>query len=126
MREALTFLQISETLPPAIGTQTLQAVNAADPITLIDDICDQQLAFLQSLPTFDTFGRGWTARVQRVRSRLRADAAGSRGGRRAGRGRRLRRAAIGNPGPAVCRQMPKSPFSRPGYIFLGTGLHYKR
>jgi len=52
----------------AIGTQTLQAVNAADPIALIDNICDQRLAFLQSLPTFGDFGRGWTARVQRVKT----------------------------------------------------------
>ncbi|HET8888280.1 MAG TPA: glycosyl hydrolase 108 family protein [Candidatus Angelobacter sp.] len=52
----------------AIGPETIDAVNAADPVTLIDNICDQRLAFLQSLPTFDTFGRGWTARVQRVKT----------------------------------------------------------
>jgi len=52
----------------AIGPQTIQAVNGADPITLIDNICDQRLAFLQSLPTFGTFGRGWIARVQRVKT----------------------------------------------------------
>ena len=51
----------------AIGPQTIQAVNGADPIMLIHTICDQRLVFLQSLPTFDAFGRGWTARVQRVR-----------------------------------------------------------
>jgi lysozyme family protein len=52
----------------AIGPQTMQAVNAADPITLIDAVCDQRLAFLQALPSFGTFGRGWTARVQRVKA----------------------------------------------------------
>jgi lysozyme family protein len=52
----------------AIGNQTMQAVNSADPITLIDTVCDQRLAFLQALPTFGTFGRGWTARVQRVKA----------------------------------------------------------
>lgn len=52
----------------AIGPETIDAVNAADPVTLIDNICGQRLAFLQSLPTFDTFGRGWTARVQRVKT----------------------------------------------------------
>ena len=52
----------------AIGAQTMQAVNAADPITLIDAVCDQRLAFLQALPSFATFGRGWTARVQRVKA----------------------------------------------------------
>lgn len=52
----------------AIGDQTMQAVNAADPITLIGAICDQRLTFLQSLPSFVTFGRGWTARVERVKT----------------------------------------------------------
>jgi lysozyme family protein len=52
----------------AIGDQTMKAVNSADPITLIDTVCDQRLAFLQALPTFATFGRGWTARVQRVKA----------------------------------------------------------
>jgi lysozyme family protein len=52
----------------AIGPQTMQAVNSADPITLIGIVCDQRLAFLRSLPSFDTFGRGWTARIQRVRA----------------------------------------------------------
>ena len=52
----------------AIGLQTMQAVNSADPITLIGSVCDQRLVFLRSLPSFDTFGRGWTARIQRVRA----------------------------------------------------------
>jgi lysozyme family protein len=52
----------------AIGAQTLQAVNSADPITLIDTVCDLRLAFLQSLPTFVTFGNGWSARVARVKA----------------------------------------------------------
>ena len=33
------------------GHKRLQAIDAADPIALIDNICDQRLAFLQSLPT---------------------------------------------------------------------------
>ena len=33
----------------AIGDQTMKAVNSADPITLIDTVCDQRLAFLQAL-----------------------------------------------------------------------------
>jgi lysozyme family protein len=52
----------------AIGPQTMKAVNAADPITLIDTVCDQRLTFLQSLDTFVTFGKGWTDRVQRVKA----------------------------------------------------------
>src|ERR1700759_120441 len=36
----------------SIGPQTLQAVNSADPTTLIHAICDQRMAFLQTLPSF--------------------------------------------------------------------------
>lgn len=35
---------------------------------LIDKLCDERLAFLQSLRTWRYFGRGWGARVDRVRS----------------------------------------------------------
>jgi lysozyme family protein len=52
----------------SIGPQTLQAVNNADPITLINAICDQRMVFLQSLPSFPDFGNGWSARVARVRT----------------------------------------------------------
>ena len=52
----------------SIGPQTMQAVNSADPVTLIDAICDRRLAFLQSLPSFVTFGKGWSARVMRVKA----------------------------------------------------------
>jgi lysozyme family protein len=52
----------------SIGPQTMQAVNSADPVTLIDAVCDQRLAFLESLPSFVTFGNGWSARVARVKA----------------------------------------------------------
>jgi len=35
---------------------------------LIGALCDRRLAFLNRLPTFVTFGRGWTARVANVRA----------------------------------------------------------
>jgi lysozyme family protein len=35
---------------------------------LISALCDRRLAFLNRLPTFAVFGRGWTARVASVRS----------------------------------------------------------
>ena len=34
---------------------------------LIGTVCDRRLTFLNRLPTFATFGRGWTARVAAVR-----------------------------------------------------------
>ena len=38
-----------------------------DPRTLINNICDERLAFLQGLRTWRTFGRGWSRRVAEVR-----------------------------------------------------------
>ena len=50
----------------AIGPATLDAVEAADARSLATEICDLRLKFLQSLPTFATFGRGWSRRVAEV------------------------------------------------------------
>lgn len=51
-----------------IGPATLAAVKAADPVKLIDDLCDRRLAFLKGLNTWETFGKGWANRVEDVRS----------------------------------------------------------
>ena len=50
----------------AIGPATLDAVEKADARSLATEICDLRLKFLQSLPTFGTFGKGWTRRVSEV------------------------------------------------------------
>jgi lysozyme family protein len=50
-----------------IGPGTLQAVMAADPKELVTKFCDQRQAFLEALPTFATFGKGWSRRVAEVR-----------------------------------------------------------
>lgn len=50
-----------------IGPTTIAAAGAANPFSLIDKICDARLAFLKSLKTWSTFGRGWLKRVERVR-----------------------------------------------------------
>jgi lysozyme family protein len=55
----------------AIGPKTLAAVAAADPEELLDAICDGRMAFLQGLPTFSTFGKGWTRRVAEVEDQAR-------------------------------------------------------
>ena len=55
----------------AIGNNTLAAIAQFKNQALIDLIhgyCDSRQAFLASLPTFPTFGRGWTTRVERLRS----------------------------------------------------------
>jgi lysozyme family protein len=50
-----------------IGPQTIAATAQADAGTLVNQICDERLKFLQGLGTFQRFGRGWTTRVQGVR-----------------------------------------------------------
>lgn len=55
-----------------IGPATLAAVAAEGADELIDTICDARLAFLKRLSTFDTFGKGWTRRVEDVRAKAKA------------------------------------------------------
>ena len=50
-----------------VGPLTLAAVAAVDTPSLINFYCDKRLAFLQSLETFNRFGRGWQSRIERVR-----------------------------------------------------------
>lgn len=49
-----------------IGPVTLATVKAADPIELINKYTDKRIQFWRSLPTFETFGKGWVARGERV------------------------------------------------------------
>jgi len=50
----------------AIGPMTLTAVNKKDPKELVTDYNAKRQAFLESLPTFATFGKGWSTRVAGV------------------------------------------------------------
>lgn len=52
-----------------IGPITLAATKNIDAGDLINALCDRRMAFLKSLKTFDTFGKGWTSRVSRVRKK---------------------------------------------------------
>jgi lysozyme family protein len=47
-----------------IGPKTLAAVAAFDAKQLIEDYSKRRLAFMMDLPTWNTFGKGWTRRVQ--------------------------------------------------------------
>ncbi len=52
----------------ALGIGTLAAVQSyPDYARLVEEICDRRLAFLKSLKTWSTFGKGWAARVRGVR-----------------------------------------------------------
>jgi len=51
----------------AIGEKTLAKVKAHNADALVNAYCDNRLNFLKGLKTFDTFGKGWTRRVEEVR-----------------------------------------------------------
>jgi lysozyme family protein len=50
-----------------IGPITLAAVNAQDPVELIEKFSDAKEDFYRSLNTFETFGKGWLNRVAAVK-----------------------------------------------------------
>ncbi|CDX21490.1 conserved hypothetical protein [Mesorhizobium plurifarium] len=50
-----------------IGPATLAAARVKPAGVVIDALCDARLAFLEKLPTWPSFGRGWSARVASVR-----------------------------------------------------------
>jgi lysozyme family protein len=52
----------------SLGPKSLAAVKAFDPKHLISDYSKRRLSFLMDLPTWDTFGKGWTRRVNEVES----------------------------------------------------------
>ena len=49
-----------------VGPATLRACEAANAREVATRICEARLAFLQSLPTYATFGKGWSRRVSDV------------------------------------------------------------
>ena len=50
-----------------IGPKTRAKVGEHDAVQIIDVMCDRRLKFLQSLDTWETFGKGWGRRVESVR-----------------------------------------------------------
>ena len=50
----------------SIGAGTLAKVAAMEPAAIIEKYQETRLAFLKSLPTWDTFGKGWERRVAEV------------------------------------------------------------
>lgn len=52
-----------------IGPATVAAAKARSQATIIDMLCDERMAYLRSLKTFSTFGKGWTRRVAEVREK---------------------------------------------------------
>ena len=70
---AVKFLQscVGVTADGGFGPATLAAVKEAekDPARLVELYCAKRLEFLQSLKTFETFGKGWSRRVQEVKDK---------------------------------------------------------
>jgi len=58
----------------AIGRVTLAAVREHDPSIVIANLCERRRAFLRSLKTYDTFGRGWLRRVAAIEDAAKARA----------------------------------------------------
>lgn len=56
------------TVDGVIGPKTMEAIAALPAAHVIGAALDSRMTFLRSLPTFSRFGKGWTARVDAVRS----------------------------------------------------------
>jgi lysozyme family protein len=52
-----------------IGPKSLEAIKVCDPEQMVMALCDMRLDFLKRLPTFETFGKGWTIRVAEVKDK---------------------------------------------------------
>jgi lysozyme family protein len=59
---------VGVTADGSIGPGTLAAVAAFSPSELISQYNDKRLQFLEALPTFAVFGKGWSNRVSSVQS----------------------------------------------------------
>lgn len=62
---SVMFLQRALGIPDdgKCGNMTLSAIKNADQYQLVKLCCGERLKFLRLLKTFDTFGKGWTNRV---------------------------------------------------------------
>jgi uncharacterized protein (TIGR02594 family) len=59
---------VGATVDGEIGPDTIAATASADAAMIINQTCDERLAFLQSLRTWGVFGNGWGRRVREVRA----------------------------------------------------------
>jgi lysozyme family protein len=69
-RQAVRLLQRAARIKDdgILGPNTLNAVRSMDPCLLISRYTAARLDFLQKLPAFTTFGKGWVRRVREVES----------------------------------------------------------
>lgn len=51
-----------------IGPETIAAARSRNIPLLINRLCDDRLDYVKRLPTWPTFGKGWSSRIAKVRS----------------------------------------------------------
>ena len=66
MRYVQTILDVEVT--GKLDDATKAALADCDGAETASKLCDNRLEYLQKLPTFDRYGKGWSARVGRVKS----------------------------------------------------------
>lgn len=52
-----------------IGPRSMEAIKKCDAEDVVDEICNMRMDFLKNLGTFETFGKGWTIRVNDVKAK---------------------------------------------------------
>ena len=52
-----------------IGPRSMEAIKNCDAEDVVDEICNMRMTFLEGLGTFETFGKGWTTRVNDVKAK---------------------------------------------------------
>ena len=52
-----------------IGPRSMEAIKKCDAEGVVDKICNMRMTFLKGLGTFETFGKGWTIRVNDVKAK---------------------------------------------------------
>ena len=57
------------TVDGVIGPRSVEAIKKCDAEDVVDEICNMRMDFLKNLNTFDTFGKGWTIRVNDVKAK---------------------------------------------------------
>ena len=67
---AAKYLQQIAAVPAdgVIGPKSMEAIKACPADEMVDALCDMRLDFLQKLPTWGTFGKGWGRRVEEVKA----------------------------------------------------------
>jgi lysozyme family protein len=53
----------------SLGPKSMEAIASCDPEQTVDALCDMRLDFMKRISTWPTFGKGWSARVARVKEK---------------------------------------------------------